>query len=119
MDEGPIQTQLSRALDSRLQRERALAQARETLEDAERSLKDAEQQRLTCEQRLNPLRERVSELRLKEQEARLAEENFAAQLAEAGADDESVAAKLEKGMRPNALQSDINRLGRRSRRWER
>jgi chromosome segregation protein len=65
---------------------------------------------MTCEQRLNPLRERLSELRLKEQEARLAEDNFLAQLAAAGADETALSAKLEKGMRANALQAEINRL---------
>jgi len=76
----------------------------------ERVLKETEQLRFTCEQRLNPLRERLGELRLKEQEARLAEENFTQQLAEVGADEEQLAARVEKGMRPNVLQSDINRL---------
>jgi chromosome segregation protein len=52
----------------------------------------------------------VGDLRLKEQEARLAAENFAAQLAEVGADDQTLAAKVEKGMRPGPLQSEINRL---------
>jgi chromosome segregation protein len=80
------------------------------LDQAERSLKDTEQQRMTCEQRLNPLRERLSELRLKEQEARLAEDNFLAQLTAAGADETALSAKLEKGMRANALQAEINRL---------
>ena len=51
-------------------------------------LKDTEQQRLASEQRLAPLRDRVGDLRLKEQEARLAEEKFAAQLTEAGADEQ-------------------------------
>jgi chromosome segregation protein len=110
LDDTPIQTELNRALELRLERERALAQAREALDEAERSLKETEQQRLSCEQRLHPLRERLGELRLKEQEARLAEENFAQQLAEVGADEEQLAAKVEKGMRPNALQGDINRL---------
>ena len=109
--EGPLQAELDRALAQRLQRERALGEARGALEEAERALKEAEQQRLACEQQLTPLRERVGELRLKEQEARLQEENFAAQLADAGADESSLSAKLEKGMRAGALQAEINRLG--------
>ena len=110
LDEAPIQTQLNHALETRVEREKALADARENMEQAELALKDSEQQRMSCEQRLNPLRERVGEMRLKEQEARLAEENFAAQLAEAGANEEELAAQVQKGMRPNALQADINRL---------
>ena len=111
LDEAPIQAELDRALTLRIERERALALARESLEEADRSLKEAEQQRLTCEQRLGPLRERLGELRLKQQEARLAEENFASQLMAAGADETVLSSKLEKGTRPNALQAEINRLG--------
>jgi chromosome segregation protein len=111
LDEAPLQGELDRALALRLQRERALVQARSALEEAERSLKDAEQQRLSCEQRLSPLRDRLGELRLKEQEARLVEENFAAQLATAAADESALSAKLEKGTRASALQAEINRLG--------
>ena len=111
LDEAPVQTELDRALGLRIERERALGHAREALDEADRSLKDAEQERLTCEQRLSPLRERLGELRLKEQEARLAEENFASQLNAAGADEATLVGRLEKGMRPNALQAEINRLG--------
>ena len=111
LDEGPIQAELNSALTRRVEREKALAQAREALEEAERVLKESEQQRMACEQRLTPLRERVGEVRLKEQEARLAEENFAAHLAEVDADVVELAGKVEKGMRPNALQAEINRLG--------
>jgi chromosome segregation protein len=111
LDEAPIQAELDRALAQRIERERALALAREALDEADRSLKESEQQRLTCEQRLAPLRERLGELRLKEQEARLAEENFASQLSAAGADEAALVGRLGKGMRPNALQAEINRLG--------
>ncbi len=110
LDHTPIQIELDRALGLRVERERTLAQAREALDEAERVLRETEQQRLSCEQRLNPLRDRLGDLRLKEQEVRLAEENFAQQLAEVGADEEQLAARIEKGMRPNALQGDINRL---------
>jgi chromosome segregation protein len=110
LDDTPIQDELSRALEQRVEREKTLGQAREALDEAEHTLKDTEQQRMSCEQRLNPLRDRLGELRLKEQEARLAEENFAQQLAEAGANEEELATRVEKGMRPNALQGDINRL---------
>jgi chromosome segregation protein len=110
LDEGPVQVQLEQALGLRVEREQALNLARQGLDAAEHVLKETEQQRLSSEHRLSPLRERAGELRLKEQEARLAEENFAAQLVEAGADDETLAGKLEKGMRPGSLQTEINRL---------
>jgi len=111
LDERPLQTQLGAALELRLQREQALNLARQELEEAERNLKETEQQRMASEQKLAPLRERAGDLRLKEQEARLAEENFSAQLVEAGVDETELAGKLEKGMRPGALQTEINRLG--------
>ena len=94
-----------------MQREQALNLARQALEEAEHTLKDTEQQRLASEQKLAPLRERAGDLRLKEQEARIAEENFSAQLEQAGAVEEELADKLERGMRPGALQTEINRLG--------
>ncbi|HZP87708.1 MAG TPA: chromosome segregation protein SMC [Burkholderiales bacterium] len=110
LDEAPLQGQLGEALSRRVEREQGLARAREALEESERALKDAEAQRLECEQAIDPLRERAGEYRLKEQEARIAEENFAAQLAEANADEEALASKVEKSMRPGALQTELNRL---------
>jgi chromosome segregation protein len=110
LDEGPIQGQLDQALSLRVEREQTLNLARQGLDAAEHVLKDTEQQRMASEQRLSPLRDRAGELRLKEQEARLAEENFSAQLTEAGADEQTLTAKLEKGMRPGTLQSELNHL---------
>jgi chromosome segregation protein len=110
LDHSALQTELNHALDQRIERESVLKRARESLDEADRVLKETDQQRLACEQKLNPLRDRLGDLRLKEQEARIAEENFAQQLTEAGANEEELAAKVEKGMRPNVLQGDINRL---------
>jgi chromosome segregation protein len=110
LDEGPLQGQLGGALELRIQREQALNLARQALEEAEHTLKDTEQRRLASEQKLAPLRERTGELRLKEQEARIAEESFSAQLEQAGAVEAELAGKLERGMRPGALQTEINRL---------
>lgn len=109
-DEAPWQQQLQQSLAQRGQREQALAQARDALEGMESQLKAVEQERLACEQKLGPLRERINEVRLKEQEARLTEEQYAQQLAEAGAKDEELAALLEKGTRSGAMQGEIARL---------
>lgn len=109
-DEVPWQTQLQSALAIRVEREQALTQARDALEGMESRLHAVEQERLECEQKLGPLRERINEVKLKEQEARLTEEQYAQQLAEAGANDEELAALLEKGTRSGAMQSEINRL---------
>jgi len=62
------------------------------------------------EQKLGPLRERINEVKLKEQEARINEEQYAQQLAEAGADEAALAQALEKGTRSGSLQTEINRL---------
>ena len=109
-DEAPLQQHLQQALAARGQCEQALAAARDALESMEASLKAIDEERHATEQKLEPLRERSAEVRLKEQEARLSEEQFAQQLAEAGANEEAVAQQQEKGMRPGALQGEINRL---------
>ncbi|HJQ64227.1 MAG TPA: chromosome segregation protein SMC, partial [Burkholderiales bacterium] len=109
-DEGPWQAQLQEALSRRGERAQALAGARDALEAMESQLREIEQERLACEQKLEPLRTRTGEVRLREQEARLTEEQFAQQLAAAGADEEALKALLEKGTRSGALQGEINRL---------
>ncbi len=110
-DESPLQQRLQLALTTRGRREQGLAQARDALEGMERGLKATDEERHAAEQQLEPLRERSAEARLKEQEARLNEEQYAAQLAAAGAAEHEVAAQLEKGMRPGALTAEIGRLG--------
>ena len=102
--------QLQSRLELRVEREQALSDARARQEELGQGLRGAEEERVACEQKLEPLRNRISELRLKEQAARLNKEQYANQLFDAGADEQALAAMLEKGMRPNALQAEINRL---------
>ncbi|HKQ23880.1 MAG TPA: chromosome segregation protein SMC [Burkholderiales bacterium] len=109
-DEIPLQLQLQKQLEARVEGEGRLKQGRDELQAAENSLRATEQERLTSEQKLEPLRERINELRLKEQEARIAEDGFAAQLAEAGADEQELLPLLEDGVRAGKLQSEINRI---------
>jgi len=109
-DEAPTQQRLQQALAVRSEREQALAQARDALEGMESGLKTTDEERHATEQKLEPLREKIAETRLKEQEARINEEQCAQQLAEAGAREDEIAQKIEKGTRPNALQGEINRL---------
>jgi chromosome segregation protein len=109
-DEKPWRDQLQQALSGRGERAQALAQTRDALEAMESQLKEVEQERLTCEQKLEPLRARIGEIKLKEQEARLIEDQFAQQLAQAGAHEEELKALLEKGTRSGALQGEIARL---------
>ncbi len=109
-DETPLQQQLQQALAVRSEREQALARVRDALEGMETDLKAVDEERHGTEQKLEPLREKTAEMRLKEQEARLNEEQYAQQLAEAGAREDELVQQLEKGMRPGALQGEINRL---------
>jgi chromosome segregation protein len=108
--ESALQEQLQVRLGEKTEREKVLSGKRGAMEEVETSLRSAEQERLDIEQSLSPLRERTNELRLKEQEARLSEENFAQQLAEAGADEDALEPELEKGVRASALQGEITRL---------
>jgi chromosome segregation protein len=105
-----LKLRLQTHLELRVQREQALSAARSRQEELAQGLRSAEDERLVCEQKLEPLRNRINDLRLKEQAARLNKEQYASQLFEAGADEETLVAMLEKGMRPNALQAEINRL---------
>jgi chromosome segregation protein len=109
-DGGTLQAQLQEQLDARVAREQRLKQGRDELQVAEDKLRTTEQERLASEQKLAPLRERINELRLKEQEARIAEDGFAAQLAEAGADERELLPLLEEGARAGRLQNEINRI---------
>jgi chromosome segregation protein len=109
-DVAPLQQRLQLALATRAQCEQALARTRDALEAMESGLKTIDEERHAVEQQLEPLRERIGEMRLKEQEARLSEEQYAGQLATAGANEEEVARQLEKSMRPGALAGEINRL---------
>ena len=105
-----LRQRLQAQLELRLQREQNLSAARTRQEELAQGLRSADEERLVCEQKLEPLRNRINDLRLKEQAARLNKEQYASQLFEAGADEAALAAMLEKGMRPNALQAEINRL---------
>ncbi len=111
LDEAPLNSALDQVMAMRAEKERALAGARDALEATETQLRQAEQDRLTIEQSLGPLRERINEARLREQESRLTEEQFAQQLAAAGANERDLGLHLEKGRRSSALQADITRLG--------
>ncbi|MGH8750511.1 MAG: chromosome segregation protein SMC [Burkholderiales bacterium] len=110
LDEAPHQEQLQLALQARQAREQALAAARNKLEEITTAQRQTEEERLAVEHKLEPLRNRIHEMRLKEQEARLNEEQYAGQLRAAGANEEELAALLQKGMRASSLASEITRL---------
>ena len=110
LNEAPLNAELEGVLGKRTERERALAGARDMLETNETALRQGEQERLAVEQALGPLRDRIGDIKLKEQEARLTEEQFAQQLAEAGAEEAALVPLLEKGARSSHLQNEVARL---------
>ena len=102
---------LQTALAHRVDREQALAAARDAQEAAASGLRELEERRMKVEMGLDPLRDKIGDLRLKEQAAALNAEQMAAQLREAQADEVALANALP-GVRAGALQSAINGLQR-------
>ena len=105
-----VRRALEAAVEQRLAREKTLAEARNGVETAGAVLRGIEEARLQVEARVAPLREKLGELRLKEQAAQLSFEQYAAQLAEANADEARLAAEAQGAPRPSALQGEITRL---------
>ncbi len=112
LDEAPLRAALEAALGQRQAVEQRLNAARDALAGTTQTLQGLEQERLAAENRLYPLRDLLEQARLREQEARLHDAQAAAQLEEAGAPIAALAERAEKGVRPERLQGDINRLKR-------
>ncbi|MBK7462626.1 MAG: chromosome segregation protein SMC, partial [Betaproteobacteria bacterium] len=105
-----MEENLQAALETRQEKEMALADCRNRLEAATSALRSLEEQRMKIEQGLEPLRVRIGDLKLKEQAAALNTEQFAQQLLEAGADEAALEPEIGNA-RPAGLQSEITRLG--------
>ena len=105
-----VRRALEAAVEQRLAREKTLAESRNGVEAAGAVLRGIEEARLQVEARVAPLREKLGELRLKEQAAQLSFEQYAAQLAEANADETRLAAEAQGAPRPSTLQGEITRL---------
>ncbi|HEX5091472.1 MAG TPA: chromosome segregation protein SMC [Burkholderiales bacterium] len=105
-----VRAQLEGAVETRIGREKSLAQARDAVEAAAGALRTLEEERLGSEARLAPIRERIGELRLKEQAAQINRDQFDGQLREAGADDGRLAEEAQSAPRPSSLQGEITRL---------
>jgi chromosome segregation protein len=106
-----VREQLETAVEQRIEREKRLGEARNTVETAAGALREIEEARLQIEAKLAPLRDRLSELRLKEQAAQLNYEQYATQLREANADETVLAEQAERAPRPSTLQGEITRIG--------
>src|SRR5574343_1701266 len=104
-----MEGQLQAALEARQAAELVLAGKRDALENATNALRALDEQRLKIEQGLEPLRVRIGDLKLKEQAAALNTEQFALQLLEAGADENSLSLEVGNAKAP-ALQGEITRL---------
>ncbi|HNE44479.1 MAG TPA: chromosome segregation protein SMC, partial [Rhodocyclaceae bacterium] len=108
-----MEDQLQGALAARLEREQALAAARDALEAVTGALRGLEEQRQRVEIGLEPLRARIGDLKLKEQAAALSAEQFAVQLQESGVDAAALpseVAELAATARPATLQGELTRL---------
>jgi chromosome segregation protein len=105
-----VRESLSRAVEARIDCEKRLAEARNAVEAAAGALRELEESKLQAEARAAPLRDKVGELRLKEQAAQINYEQFATQLAEAGANEELLAAEAERSPRASSLQGEITRI---------
>ncbi|MEX2239787.1 MAG: chromosome segregation protein SMC [Burkholderiales bacterium] len=105
-----VRSALDAAVEARIGREQALAEARNVVEAAAAALRALEEERLQAEARLAPLRERIGELRLKEQAAQINRDQHDGQLREGGADEARLAAAAEGAPRPSSLQGEITRL---------
>jgi chromosome segregation protein len=110
LDDGAARAGLDGLLGKRAAAEEALRQARSRLDELGQQLRATDERRLLLERDLEPRRQKITELQLKEQAARLAAEQFAGQLAEAGADEAVLGEKLTGGVKSGALQSEIARL---------
>jgi chromosome segregation protein len=105
-----VRTALEGAVEVRIEREKALAEARNAVEAAAGALRALEEERLQAEAQLAPLRERIGELRLKEQAAQINHDQYDGQLREGGADEARLDAAAADAPRPSSLQGEITRL---------
>jgi len=105
-----VREALDACVETRIACEKTLAEARNAVEAAAGSLREQEEGKIDVEGRLVPLRDRLGELKLKEQAASINHDQFAAQLAEAQADEPALASGAEAAPRPLVLQGEITRL---------
>ncbi|HHO59924.1 MAG TPA: chromosome segregation protein SMC [Thiotrichales bacterium] len=92
-----LESELKVLLESRLQSEERLAEARRKVEAITHRLRELEQQRSNCEQKGQQVRSRLEQMRLNSQELRVRSQTALEQLAETGFEVEAVQASLEEG----------------------
>ncbi|BCL75366.1 chromosome partition protein Smc [Jeongeupia sp. HS-3] len=110
IDEAALDGDVQQAVELRGEKERLLAGSRDALNGIAQALRERETDKQAIEGALDPAREALSALKLREQEARLAFERFAAELAEAGADETVLLDKLGDGVKTPSLINEMSRL---------
>ncbi len=113
LSDASANTGLDEALAKRVEKEAALAQARNRYEDLSAQLRRADEQRLGFERSLQPLRDEITKLQLEEQAASLGGAQFMEQLTAAEVDLAALAEGIERdGVKLHGLQADIDRIQR-------
>ncbi|HVE49061.1 MAG TPA: chromosome segregation protein SMC [Casimicrobiaceae bacterium] len=110
IDWTPVEEALQRQLTTRGEAEGALAAARDSLESLGAELRAAEEGKLACEHRIDPARQKILDTQMKEQAAAMTAQQFADQLAEAGADVATLPDALKAFGSKSQLPGEIERL---------
>ena len=113
LTDAAAQAGLQNALNTKMEREAALAAKRSEYDDLTTKLRASDERRLQLERELEPLRQRITDFQLKEQAARLGLEQYSQLLADAQADLDAVGASIQaNNVRLGGLQGEIDRLNR-------
>ncbi|WP_342128761.1 chromosome segregation protein SMC [Hydrogenophaga sp. OTU3427] len=113
LSDAAAQGGLQDALNTKMEREQALAAQRSQYDDLTAKLRASDERRLQTERALEPLRARITEFQLKEQAAQLGIEQYAQLLTEANADLAAIAASITAdSVRLTGLQGEIDRVNR-------
>ena len=113
LDDAAAQAGLQAALALRVQRERALGEARSAYDELSAKLRAADEQRLGHERSLEPMRAELTRLQLEQQAAQLGGAQYLEQLQAAEVELEQLAAGIEQdGVKLWGLQGEIDRLNR-------
>ena len=111
LSDAAAQGGLQTVLAQKMEREQALAAARNHYDDLTARLRASDERRMQLERALEPLRSRITDFQLKEQAARLGLEQYTTLLHDAGADLQALEASVgQGGVRLAGLQGEIDRL---------
>ncbi|MEY2875630.1 MAG: hypothetical protein RLZZ373_3001, partial [Pseudomonadota bacterium] len=113
LDDATADGGLQDALALRVEREQALAAARQSWDELSQQMRRADEQRAAHERGLQPLRDEITKLQLEAQAAQLGGAQFQEQLQAAAVELDALAASVEQGgVRLHGLQGEIDRIQR-------